>query len=55
MGSNPRKIAEIQVILSQPDLIATDAQREKLKDIALNCPVALSLHDSVIQTVHFDF
>jgi len=55
MGSNPRKIAEIQVILSQPDLIATDAQREKLKDIALNCPVALSLHDSVLQSIRFEF
>ncbi len=55
MGSNPRKIAEIQVILSQPDLIATEDQRNKLKDIALHCPVALSLHDSVIQTVTFEF
>ena len=55
MGSNPRKIAEIQIKLSQKNLVATDAQKEKLKDIALNCPVALSLHESVKQSVVFDF
>lgn len=55
MSSNPRKIAEIQVVLSQPDLIATEDQRNKLKDIALNCPVALSLNDSLIQSVSFEF
>lgn len=55
MSSNPRKIAEIQVKLSQKNLVATNDQKEKLKDIALHCPVALSLHDSVKQLVEFDF
>lgn len=55
MSANPRKIAEIKVKLSQQDLVATADQKEKLKDIALHCPVALSLHDSVKQTIEFDF
>lgn len=55
MGSAPRKIAEIQVTLSHPALQATDDQKQKLRHAALTCPVALSLHDSVKQTVVFNF
>ncbi len=55
MGENPRKIKEIQIVFSHPTLNATDAQREKLKRAALTCPVALSLSDSVVQTVSFNF
>ncbi|MBX2968610.1 MAG: OsmC family protein [Cyclobacteriaceae bacterium] len=55
MASNPRKIAEIQVRLMHPDLRASDEQKEKLKEIAHTCPVALSLHETVKQTVQFDF
>lgn len=55
MSSDPRKIAEIQVTLTQQNLQASERQKEKLKDIAHTCPVALSLHDSVVQTVRFDF
>lgn len=55
MGSNPRKIAEIQVSMTHPALQATDVQKQKLRNAALTCPVALSLHDSVKQTVTFNF
>lgn len=55
MSSNPRKIAEIQVTLSHPTLQVTDEQKQKLKNAALTCPVALSLHDSVKQNVIFNF
>jgi uncharacterized OsmC-like protein len=55
MGSAPRKISEIQVTLSHPTLQATEVQKQKLKKAALTCPVALSLHDSVKQTVAFNF
>ena len=55
MGSAPRKIAEIQVTLSHPGLQATDVQKQKLRNAALTCPVALSLHESVKQTVIFNF
>lgn len=55
MASNPRKIAEIQITFSHEKLNATDLQKEKLKRAALTCPVALSLSDSVKQTVNFNF
>jgi uncharacterized OsmC-like protein len=55
MGSSPRKIAEIQVIMSHPNLIATDVQKQKLRNAALTCPVALSLHESVKQTITLNF
>jgi uncharacterized OsmC-like protein len=55
MASNPRKIAEIQITLSQPGLVATDVQKQKLRNAAMTCPVALSLHDTVKQTVIFNF
>jgi len=55
MASNPRKIAEIQVTFTHDNLVATDIQKEKLRRAALTCPVALSLSDSVKQTVEFNF
>jgi uncharacterized OsmC-like protein len=55
MGANPRKIAEIQIIMSQDNLVATEEQRKKLRHAALTCPVALSLHDSVKQTITLNF
>lgn len=55
MASNPRKISEIQIAFSHPQLIATEAQKLKLKNAALTCPVALSLAESVKQNISFDF
>lgn len=55
MASNPRKISEIQIRFSHPQLIATEAQKQKLKNAALTCPVALSLAESVRQNISFDF
>jgi putative redox protein len=55
MNLSPRKISEIQITLSHPALQATEIQKQKLKNAALTCPVALSLHDTVKQTVLFNF
>lgn len=55
MASNPRKIAEIQITFSHPSLQATEVQKQKLVNAARTCPVALSLADSVIQTVNFEW
>jgi putative redox protein len=55
MASNPRKIAEIKISFTHDNLIATDIQKEKLKRAALTCPVTLSLSDSVLQTIEFNF
>jgi putative redox protein len=55
MTSSPRKIGEIQITFYHPTLQATDVQKQKLKNAALTCPVALSLSESVKQTVVFNF
>jgi putative redox protein len=55
MGSNPRKIAEIQITFSHQNLIATEEQKQKLKQAARTCPVALSLSETINQNVVFNF
>jgi len=55
MDSNPRKIKEIIIKFYQADLTADDLQKEKLKRAALTCPVALSLSESIKQTIEFNF
>jgi len=55
MDDKPRKIKEIQITFYHPHLEATDLQKEKLKRAALTCPVALSLSDSIKQTIQFNF
>lgn len=55
MASNPRKIAEIQIVFSRRGLAASDVQRQKLMHAAKTCPVALSLSAGIMQTVEFKF
>ena len=55
MASNPRKIAEIKIAFSHPNLKATDVQKQKLINGANTCPVALSLSESIKQTVTFNW
>jgi uncharacterized OsmC-like protein len=55
MAADPRRIAEIQIDFSWPDAPITQAQCDKLKRAALTCPVALSLHPDLKQTIKFDF
>jgi putative redox protein len=55
MDSNPRKIKEIIINFYIPDIFADELQKEKLKRAALTCPVALSLSESIKQTVAFNF
>jgi putative redox protein len=55
MASNPRRIAEIKIHFSHPGLQATEPQKLKLKEAAHTCPVALSLSESLKQTISFNF
>lgn len=55
MTASPRKIAEIQITFTHPNLKATDVQKQKLTHAALTCPVALSLSPEVKQTVSFNW
>ena len=55
MDASPRKIKEIRIVFSHPSLNATEVQKEKLMRAAHTCPVALSLSDTVKQTITFNF
>ena len=55
MASQPRRIQTIQLNFTWPRPNATEDQIEKLKEIAISCPVALSLHQDLAQEVTFDF
>ena len=55
MNPSPRRILEVQITFTHDNLVATDAQKEKLRRAALTCPVALSLSETVKQTVTFNF
>jgi putative redox protein len=55
MSANPRKISEIimDVYIKAENISA--AQQEALEHIGRNCPVALSLHPELKQTIRFHF
>lgn len=55
MTASPRKIAEIKIAFSHPRLNATDVQKQKLENAARTCPVALSLAESLKQTITFNW
>lgn len=52
MASNPRRVAEIQIKLNFPQQYAENEQK-LLEEIALTCPVYLSLHPDLKKTVDF--
>jgi uncharacterized OsmC-like protein len=54
MAADPRRICKVQVDLHLPPGIPADA-RKKLETIALNCPVAKSLHPDIEQQVAFHY
>ncbi len=58
MAADPRRIGEIIIDLKLPkDKVARldDKQRTILKRTAYHCPVAISLHPEVKQTISFNF
>ncbi len=55
MAPNPRRIDTIQVKLYFPQQEYSEKQKEILKKVALNCPVAKSLHPDLIQDITFEF
>lgn len=55
MSDNPRKISEIIVEVSFPPKGYTDKQKQIIEHISKTCPVALSLHPDIRQTVHLKY
>lgn len=54
MADNPRKVAEIVVDLVFPGGY-TDQQKRLIEHVTRNCPVALSLHPDLKQTIHITY
>jgi putative redox protein len=55
MADNPRRIGEIIVELIFPANNYTDPQKRVIEHITRNCPVALSLHPDVKQTIQIHY
>ncbi|TAN18294.1 MAG: OsmC family peroxiredoxin [Chitinophagaceae bacterium] len=56
MAANPRRISEVKVIIDFPkDHPIGESDRAYLERIALNCPVAKSIHPDIKQSVIFNW
>lgn len=55
MSSNPRRIGEVVIVFKFPDIPYTDKQKEIIEVAGRTCPVALSLHPDLKQSVTFNF
>ncbi len=53
MAAQPRRIAEIILTFTMPSKPYSEKERALLENAARTCPVALSLHPDVVQTVEF--
>ena len=53
MESNPRRIKEIKVVIKMPTIEISHSDRKLLEKVAKTCPVAMSIHPDIIQTVSF--
>lgn len=55
MASNPRRVSEIQIEFRMPENTYTDKEKAILENAARTCPVALSLHPDLKQTIVFNW
>ena len=55
MLSNPRRIGEVIITFNFPDILYTAKQKEIIERAGRTCPVALSLHPDLKQSISFYF
>jgi putative redox protein len=55
MGSQPRRVVKIEIRFTLSGQTYTAKEQEILKNAALACPVAKSLHPDIDQEIHFTF
>jgi putative redox protein len=55
MLSNPRRIGEVQIDYNFPEIEYTEKQKKIIEIAGTTCPVALSLHPDLVQTIRFNF
>ena len=55
MASDPRRVSEIHIVFDMPALPYSEKEKAILKNAAINCPVAKSLHPDILQDVKFNY
>jgi uncharacterized OsmC-like protein len=55
MTPNPRKISKLKIEIIFEGNQLSDVDKQSLKEVALNCPVAKSLHHDLQQEIKFIF
>ncbi len=55
MSSSPRKISKLKIEIIFEGNQLSELQKQSLKNVALNCPVAKSLHPDLKQEIEFNF
>jgi len=55
MAANPRRIAEVMLEFTLPAHNFSEKDRTLLEQAAHTCPVALSLHPEIKQTINFTY
>ncbi len=53
MAANPRRVAEVQIEFTMPDHPYSEKEKAILIHAAETCPVALSLHPDLKQSIQF--
>ncbi|NNM95501.1 MAG: OsmC family protein [Bacteroidia bacterium] len=53
MASNPRRVGEIQIIITMPPVSYTAKEKQILENAARTCPVAMSINPSIVLKVEF--
>ncbi len=55
MAINPRRISKIEINFEIPERNLSIEQKQLLEELALNCPVAKSLHPDIKQEIVFKY
>jgi putative redox protein len=55
MASNPRRVTEVVIDFSFPQQAYTPRQQKLIEAASRTCPVALSLHPELLQTIRLNF
>lgn len=55
MSSSPRKISKLKIEIIFEGNQLSEAEKQSLKNVALKCPVAKSLHPDLKQEIEFNF
>lgn len=55
MESNPRRVGEVVVEFTFPPNNYSEKEKSLIEKAASSCPVALSLHPDLKQTIHFNW